>query len=87
MGISGFRIWPNPVSAPATVEYQLDRPGLGRLELFNLAGQLVEVLVNKHLPAGGGSITWDGERQPSGMYICTLKAGGEVIHRKIILSP
>lgn len=37
-------------------------------------------------PAGPISVIWDSGSHPSGIYICILKAGSEVIRRKIILS-
>ena len=81
-----IQVFPNPVSSFASIEFHIPRPGNVRGEIHNLAGQLVDVFLNEYRPAGANSVIWDSGSLPSGIYICSLKAGPEVIRRKIILS-
>ena len=81
-----LQVYPNPVSSTATIEFQMPRPGNVRIALHNMAGQLVDVIANEYRPAGPISVIWDFGSHPPGIYICILKAGYEVIRRKIILS-
>jgi hypothetical protein len=79
------KVYPNPVSSTATIEFQTGRQGNVRGEIHNMAGQLVDVVANDYRPAGLHLVTWNSGTLPSGIYICSLKAGQKVIHRKIIL--
>jgi flagellar hook assembly protein FlgD len=52
-----------------------------KLEVFDVTGRLVNVLVDEHRPAGPGSVAWDGidsdgDAVPSGIYFSRLSAGG-----------
>jgi hypothetical protein len=81
-----IQVYPNPVSSTATIEFQISHPGNVRVEIHNLAGQLNDMILDEFRPAGANSAIWDSGSLPSGIYICRLKAGPEVIRRKIILS-
>lgn len=81
-----LHVYPNPVLSITTIVFQMPGPGDARIEIHNMAGQLVGVVVNGYKPAGPGPVRWDPGSLPSGIYICSLRAGPEVIRRKIILS-
>lgn len=73
--------YPNPSTAGMTLAYALDRGAESRLEVHDLAGRLVRVLVSGSLPAGEGAIAWDGRDKegrpvPAGLYLARLRAGG-----------
>jgi len=43
------------------------------LNVYNLLGQKVADLINKNLPPGNYSVTWDATDQESGIYLVRLK--------------
>jgi flagellar hook assembly protein FlgD len=60
------------------------------LGIYNLDGRLVQTLVNKQKSAGEQRVTWDGHdfdgnKVASGVYFVRLKAGGQVVTKKIVL--
>jgi hypothetical protein len=83
--------YPNPFNPITTIEYDLPRAEQTTLEIFNLLGQRVRVLVNGIQRAGHHVIKWDGQdnsgnRAATGMYFYRLKSGNNEVTRKMILS-
>ena len=77
--------YPNPFNASTTISYQLSESGKARLDIYNLAGQLVETLVNSHQQAGYKTATWDGSQYSSGIYFCRLVVADFSEAKSIIL--
>jgi hypothetical protein len=59
--------YPNPFNASTRIPYQLAAPSRVRLRLYDLAGQLVDELVDQWQPAGVRAITWTADRAASGV--------------------
>ncbi len=82
---------PNPCNPRTTIAYTLTRSSATTLEIYDLAGRLVRTLATKATrSAGTTSVTWDGDDdggrpQPSGTYICRLRAGAETHARRLSL--
>lgn len=57
-----LRTIPTP-SIPATISYSLPEAGQVKLEIFNLRGQLVQVLTDTREPAGEHRKVWNGTDQ------------------------
>ncbi|UCD94651.1 MAG: T9SS type A sorting domain-containing protein [Candidatus Zixiibacteriota bacterium] len=89
----GFALWqnrPNPFNAGTAIEYSLPRLSHVTIDVFNILGRKVSRLVDRKMPAGRHSVTWDGtnfEGEPvsSGIYLYRLKAGDYVKTRKMNL--
>jgi len=82
--------YPNPFNPQTTIEFGLPRDAEVRLEVYNLLGQCVTILVDGHLSAGRHRIDWDGtdaDGQPvaSGVYLYRLTADSFVSTRKMVL--
>ena len=93
------RVYPNPFNAAVRVEFSLDRPIAGssgaspavaRLEIYNLLGQSVRILVEERMPPGRHVVAWngrDGAGLPlaSGVYVAVLRKGWASSSRKVLL--
>ena len=83
--------YPNPFNPSTIISYQVPNDGEQvRLEIYNLNGQLVRVLLDKEEAAGEYQITWDGRsdngsRVATGMYLYRIKAGSFVSVKKMIM--
>jgi hypothetical protein len=81
---------PNPFRQMTTINYQLTKPGLVSLKVYNVAGQMVRTVVGSAMPAGRHSATWDGRdeggrRIAAGVYLYQLQAGDRALTRKMVL--
>ena len=76
--------YPNPFNAGTHLPYQLATPGPVRLQVYNLAGQLVDELVDQWQTAGAHDITWSGDRA-SGIYLYELRTSTLTLRRRMVL--
>jgi hypothetical protein len=67
--------YPNPFNGSTTIDYALPKTGNIRLEVYNILGQRVAVLLEERKEAGLYSYTWDAAGWPSGVYFYNLKIG------------
>ncbi len=64
--------FPNPFNPKTTIYYQITHPGIIKLQIYNIKGQLIETIVNECQREGKHSIIWNAENQASGIYYCKL---------------
>jgi hypothetical protein len=81
---------PNPFTSSTAVRFSLSEGGHTRLEVFDVAGRSVALLVDEMLPAGSAQATWSGEdargrRVAPGIYFLSLSAGGSAQSVKMLL--
>lgn len=82
--------WPNPFNGATAIRFSLETPQEVEVAVYNLAGQLVAVLLKGECQAGVQTANWDGRDScgrevASGVYLCCLRAGGKVATRKMAL--
>jgi hypothetical protein len=90
---SGFflnQITPNPMSTHTTIKYQLATAQRVSLKVYDIAGQLVEILATGYEQAGNHEVVWDsrdtrGHQVASGVYFVQLEAGENTATKKILL--
>jgi hypothetical protein len=68
---------PNPFTAETAIKFFLPRPGRVGIDVFDLSGRRVKRLVEGRLPAGYGSVVWNGtdargRSVAPGVYFCRL---------------
>lgn len=82
--------YPNPFNPSTFIEYSLSERIHVALEVFDIAGRRIAILVNEEQPAGPHSARWDGKNErgvevSSGVYLCRLTAGKDTIQRKMVI--
>jgi len=83
--------YPNPFNPFTQISFDLPRAAEVSLEIFNILGQRVEVLIDGiSMPAGEHTVQWNGRTQnditaASGIYFYRLKAGDAIETRKMIM--
>jgi len=78
--------YPNPFNASTTIDYVTKTPGKVELAVYNLRGEKIEVLVDKLMPPGEHTITWDAGSAASGVYYYKLTTSeGTVAKRALLL--
>ena len=82
--------YPNPFNPATTIEYQLPKDTHVTLRIFNIAGELVKILIEEKQSAGYHKIQWDGRDEngnsvAGGLYLYYLKADGFSHSNKMVL--
>ena len=83
--------YPNPFNPSTIIPFQLPVSTHVRLEIFNLLGQRVTILVDEDRPAGSHTAHWDGTNATgrpvgSGVYLYRLQGGGmSATHRMVLV--
>jgi hypothetical protein len=82
--------WPNPTNPSTSIQLELAQAAEARLEIYDLRGQRLRLLLHRPLPAGRHAVRWDGRDTTgrfcaAGSYLAVLRAGGARDSRKITL--
>lgn len=77
--------YPNPFNPTTEINFALPTVSQVKLEIFNIEGKRVALLIEDKLSAGEHSITWDGSAVASGIYLYKLSAGDFVETKKMVL--
>lgn len=75
--------YPNPFSESTTIRFGTPEESVVRLHIYNILGQKVRTIVDKHYPAGYHEHTWDPTSLASGVYLYVMEAGGKLLSKKM----
>ncbi|MFA6404278.1 MAG: right-handed parallel beta-helix repeat-containing protein [Salinivirgaceae bacterium] len=83
-----YEVFPNPFQNELTVTYKIFQPSLTNIEVYNVFGQLISVLVNESQTEGLYSVKWDGNtldgtKVTSGFYFIKINTNGTIKTTKI----
>jgi hypothetical protein len=81
---------PSPFLETTQVRFGLSQRASAILDVFNVLGQHVDRLIDREMPAGWHTVTWDGKDQSgsrvsSGIYFFRLQAGETVDTKKTVM--
>ncbi len=68
--------YPNPFNPTTMISYTLPTDSKVKVEIFNMLGQSVAVLVNAKKSAGYYESSWNAKDLPSGIYLINIRAEG-----------
>ncbi|MCK5617845.1 MAG: T9SS type A sorting domain-containing protein, partial [Candidatus Krumholzibacteria bacterium] len=82
--------YPNPFNPATTIAFGLDEPSDVTLAIYDAAGRLVRMLVDRHYEAGRFEEPWDGTvagglAAASGVYFYRLEAESFRHTKKMVL--
>jgi hypothetical protein len=82
--------YPNPFNPGTSIEFSLPVASRTTVDVYNVVGEKVTTLLDRFLPAGSYSVSWDGANAngkpaSSGMYFYRLKAGEFSDTKKMML--
>jgi len=84
---SGYSLkqnYPNPFNPSTKIGFEIAEETKVKIEIFNIAGKLVEVLTNKMYPAGKHKITWNASGFATGMYIYRITTSDFTKSKKML---
>jgi len=77
--------YPNPFNPTTQIDFELKRRSHVKLTVFNVLGQVMDVLKDERSSRGKGSVVWDGADFASGIYFYRLETENFVETRKMVL--
>jgi hypothetical protein len=78
--------YPNPFNPSTNISFRISRAEFVTLNVFDILGRKVAMLVNKELQPGSYEATFDASRLSSGVYLYQLRAGAFIQTQKMILT-
>ncbi len=75
-----YQNYPNPFNPTTSISFDLSHDGQVEIDVYNVLGERVRVLVSDYLVAGSHVVQWDGRSDrglsvASGVYFAQMKAG------------
>lgn len=83
-GKASLKISPNPLKSAAQICFNLPAPAHVKLEVFNILGERVGILMNRYKSSGNNQINWNAVKYSPGMYYLRLTLGDFTIIRRCI---
>ena len=77
--------YPNPFNPITALNINLPQESIVKVNVYNVAGQMVGSVFNNSLVAGKHSISWDASNLSSGVYLIRTEAGKNVSTQKVML--
>ena len=77
--------YPNPFNPTTNIAVELPERAFVTLEIFDILGQRVALLVNRQMPAGSFNVAFNASLLPSGMYLYRMQANSYSSVRKMLL--
>jgi len=82
--------YPNPFNPETRIKFSLATMHATHLDIFNILGQHVRLLVSEQLPAGQHELVWDGRDNngrhvASGVYLYRIMAGSFLSVKRMML--
>ncbi|RLD36553.1 MAG: hypothetical protein DRI73_00475 [Bacteroidetes bacterium] len=71
----GLRNYPNPFTSETSIEFEIRETADVKLDVFNVAGQKVERILNERISSGIHVIHWNASNLPAGIYYYKLSNG------------
>jgi hypothetical protein len=77
--------FPNPFNPTTTIVYDVPADAHVAIDVYDLLGRRVELLLDARMPAGQHRLVWDAGARPSGTYMLRMRSAGEVLVRTLVL--
>ena len=77
--------YPNPFNPTTALDYDVSVNGNVSITVYDISGQVVEVLVDDYKYAGEYSLIWNAQNYSSGVYFIGMETNGNHFTQKLIL--
>lgn len=77
--------YPNPFNPSTTIEFELQKAGNIKINIYNIKGQKIRTLTNDFFSTGKHQLTWNPINQPSGIYFYQITTDHSAVTQKMIL--
>jgi len=75
---------PNPFTEETTIAFTLDKPNNVQLEIFDVTGKSLKILLNKQLTDGTHQVIFDASKFAKGVYLYQLSGDGFSVTNRLV---
>lgn len=83
-GITLAQNYPNPFNSATKIKFELARPAIVTIEIFDILGRRIEILFEGFLQSGNHQVVWDAGKHSSGIYFYRVRAGHDSLIRRMV---
>jgi len=76
---------PNPFKKQTIIHYSISKPNYIKIQIYNIKGQLIKILVDQQKNKGNYSVDFNAEGLSSGIYFYSMEVANKRIVKKMIL--
>jgi hypothetical protein len=80
-----YQNYPNPFNPTTKISYKINIEGMVVLQVYNLVGQVIKVLVSEIQAPGRYEVEFDGSELTSGVYLYKLQINGYTSVKRMTL--
>jgi hypothetical protein len=80
-----FQNYPNPFNSTTTISYEVSESGSVKIELYNILGELLSILVDEHQQSGFHSFNYDSKELHSGVYLYKITISNKQLTNKMVV--
>jgi hypothetical protein len=80
-----YQNYPNPFNPVTEIIFYMPENGFVTLEIWDLLGRSVAVLIDTEMAAGNHRVSWVASGYPSGVYLYRMTTGSDQITKKLVL--
>jgi subtilisin-like proprotein convertase family protein len=80
-----YQNYPNPFNPVTSIKFNLPKPSIVKLIVYDVLGREVRTLMNEFKEADNYELQFDGSSLASGVYYCRIEAGDFVDVKKMVL--
>ena len=77
--------YPNPFNPTTTIKFDVPKSDNVKVNIFDMLGKEIAVIVNKGLSPGSYSVDWNASNFPSGVYFYSMQSGNFTQTKQMIL--
>jgi len=77
--------YPNPFNPSTSFEMRLDQASDVTVKIYNLTGQLVDVIAEGNFSADNHTFTWNADNLASGVYFISTQVNNSIENQKVML--
>ena len=77
--------YPNPFNPSTSVDFYLSESEYINASIFNINGQIVDIIIDEEISYGNHTFNWDASNYPSGIYFLRVKSKTHSVSQKLIL--
>jgi hypothetical protein len=77
--------YPNPFNPVTKIDYSIAQRGVVKIQVYDILGRNVAVLVNSELNPGSYSVNFDATGLSSGIYFYRMTSGDFISTKKMVI--